>query len=369
MKIVYVSSPIYSQFGGGERVIETLMDTLPNARHVFVGNSVALGELFQRRNAEVHEKRGGWEPVSSKNLLLFPLSYVIGLFQVLSLRNIYKKADVIVSPTSFTEVFFTIPWIKLFWHKKIVIMLQNAKVPKAIGRTFLRTIFAASTKNCTVICVSEVQKNELIAQGLPLSEVVIIPNAVVSSSFSPAERATGQLTLGYLSRIDREKSLDTLFKALSKDGLPNITLKIGGEGPYLQDAKTLAQNLPSNITIEWLGFVTNVKAFYESIELLVFPTRREAFGLILVEAWERGVPVLCSDIPSLLALKAASFPEEQALTMKLDNPDSCAQGIEAFIANRTTYTSVEYQQKLHSIAIEKFGISEMAESYKKVLGA
>jgi len=45
--------------------------------------------------------------------------------------------------------------------------------------------------------------------------------------------------------------------------------------------------------LEWL---------YESSTLLLFPSRYEGFGFPLLEAAERGIPVIASDIPALREL-------------------------------------------------------------------
>jgi UDP-glucose:(heptosyl)LPS alpha-1,3-glucosyltransferase len=45
---------------------------------------------------------------------------------------------------------------------------------------------------------------------------------------------------------------------------------------------------------EVLGFIKNKESFYESIDLLLHPAQKEAFGMVITEAMTSGVPVLCS---------------------------------------------------------------------------
>ncbi len=46
--------------------------------------------------------------------------------------------------------------------------------------------------------------------------------------------------------------------------------------------------------IEVLGLIKDKESFYQSIDLLVHPAKREAFGMVITEALSMGVPVLCS---------------------------------------------------------------------------
>ena len=45
---------------------------------------------------------------------------------------------------------------------------------------------------------------------------------------------------------------------------------------------------------EVLGFIEDKKSFYQSIDLLLHPAKKEAFGMVVSEAMTMGVPVLCS---------------------------------------------------------------------------
>ena len=61
------------------------------------------------------------------------------------------------------------------------------------------------------------------------------------------------------------------------------------------------------------------KTFFNSIDLLVVPSHREAFGLVAIESLAYGVPVICSNLGGT---KEAIENEVTGLYFESGNPDS-----------------------------------------------
>jgi glycosyltransferase involved in cell wall biosynthesis len=176
--------------------------------------------------------------------------------------------------------------------------------------------------------------------------------------------------LGFIARIHEEKGIDILLKALSLlNTKSEIVVNIAGEGEYLKTLQKLESdlNFSPNIKINWLGFVAEPKTFYDNLDLLVFPSRKESFGLVVVESWERGVPVLCSNLPVFLELK--DFQEnikERDLIHNLDDVESLKNQIELFVENITYWRKVENKAEIRQTVLENFQIQKMAEKYEKL---
>ena len=73
---------------------------------------------------------------------------------------------------------------------------------------------------------------------------------------------------------------------------------------------------------------SNLAKLIDSCNLLVLPSIQESFGLVLIESWVRGKPVIVSDIPSLSELVTKS---NGGLVFKADNPISLVQKINKLI--------------------------------------
>jgi glycosyltransferase involved in cell wall biosynthesis len=99
---------------------------------------------------------------------------------------------------------------------------------------------------------------------------------------------TGPFTFGFIGRLMPEKGLDALLAACRALPSAGWRLRIAGKAPGENDYEQRAAGLP----IEFCGFV-EPGAFLDTLDVLVVPpVWREPFGLTVVEAMARGVPVL-----------------------------------------------------------------------------
>ena len=104
----------------------------------------------------------------------------------------------------------------------------------------------------------------------------------------------------FLGRIHKIKGIDLLIDAfyeLSKE-MDNIRLVIAGpDGGFLDTLKKQAVALKIQEKIIFTGMIdtTDKLAAYVDAEVYVLPSRYEAFGLTVLEAWACGTPVLLSE--------------------------------------------------------------------------
>jgi glycosyltransferase involved in cell wall biosynthesis len=371
MKILYVSSPLKSNFGGGEKFIENLVTSLPQHQHSFLGGSLALYKLFEKLEMKAKLSSAGLEPVTVKNLVLSPLSFLSGLFHTIRFKTEFKQADVIVSPTSFTELFFVLPFVRIFWNKPMVFIIQNNRFPHSISKSPLLPILKWMWQKYPVVFMSKAQqtewnlKEEIAPNGIVIHHGIQIYNEKVRGWTRRDE-----IVLGFLARIHQEKGLDTLFKSLAKiKSSRSIRLDIAGTGEYSKELLNLQQSLsfPKNIKINWLGFVSPTKEFINNLDLLIFPSRRESFGLVVVESWERGVPVLCSNLPVFLELKDYQKNiMEKKLIHSINDVESLKNQIELFLENINYWRKIEIKTEIRQTVLENFEIQKMAEKYQEI---
>jgi len=102
----------------------------------------------------------------------------------------------------------------------------------------------------------------------------------------------------YLGRLERNKNVDEIIKALAIIDL-KIKLVICGQGSQLSILKEMAKNL--HIDVIFLGKVDEETKWQElkKSRLLIFPTSFEGFGMPPLEALSVGTPCIVSDIPIL----------------------------------------------------------------------
>jgi UDP-D-galactose:(glucosyl)LPS alpha-1,6-D-galactosyltransferase len=121
-----------------------------------------------------------------------------------------------------------------------------------------------------------------------------IGNPVNMKSISRIPRPTSTLKLIYIGRIDSDKGLDILLKALKKVN-GDWRLKIIGDGPAREEILTTAKKLNLFSNIDWIGWRQEPWNEVDEASILILTSKSEGFGLVLVEALTRGVPVISTN--------------------------------------------------------------------------
>lgn len=95
----------------------------------------------------------------------------------------------------------------------------------------------------------------------------------------------------YVGRLSQEKNIEQLIKVFNK--LPELNLNIVGYGPLESELKdkVIRKN------INFLGKIDNKKLpeIYQKNDVLILPSKSEAWGLVVEEALYNGIPVILSN--------------------------------------------------------------------------
>jgi len=142
------------------------------------------------------------------------------------------------------------------------------------------------------VAVSDFVRQRLLAHGVPAERIEVVGN------FLPAgptlQRAAfaqdGVRRVLMLSRLDRIKRVGLLFDALERvPGLDAMQFDICGTGEEAEVLRERARRHP-NVTLH--GFVPDASPALAGADLLLHTCPEEPFGLVLLEAFAAGVPVL-----------------------------------------------------------------------------
>jgi glycosyltransferase involved in cell wall biosynthesis len=142
------------------------------------------------------------------------------------------------------------------------------------------------------IALTEFSRQKLVASGLPADRMFVKPNFVHPAP--PVGNGEGGYAL-FVGRLSEEKGISTLLAAW-KQLVAETPLKIVGDGPLANTVKSAADKTPA---IEWLGRVSRerVVELMQRATLLIFPSIwYETFGLVIIEAFAVGLPVVASNL-------------------------------------------------------------------------
>lgn len=175
-----------------------------------------------------------------------------------------------------------------------------ASVPVAAGIAWHRRAKTWSRYPHALIALTEFQKSMVVRAGIPASRLHVKSNFSGDGESTPwADR---QDSVVFVGRVSPEKGVDTLIEAwnlLGKDAPP---LRVVGAGESLATLRARVAELGLSGRIRFDGQLAHADAMrvLADARLLVFPSRwYEPFGMALVEAYARGVPVLASRLGSL----------------------------------------------------------------------
>lgn len=144
------------------------------------------------------------------------------------------------------------------------------------------------------IALTDWAKQTFVQGGLPADRIVVKPNWVGKPLASDHVERSGALFVG---RLDQQKGIHVLLQAWRGLDYP---LKIIGDGPLANLVRAAA-----NPRVTYLGRQAPeaVQREMRAARFLVLPSMGyEMFPLTVLEAYANGLPVLCSDLPSLADL-------------------------------------------------------------------
>lgn len=144
------------------------------------------------------------------------------------------------------------------------------------------------------IALTEFSRQRFLEGGLPSDKLVVKPNFVFPDP--GARTGPGSFAL-FVGRLSPEKGVETLLAAWQL--LPEVPLKIVGDGPMAARIRHLAALMPQ---VEVLGWHSreDVLRLLKGARLLVVPSLcYEVFPISVVEAYACGVPVAASCLGAL----------------------------------------------------------------------
>lgn len=151
-----------------------------------------------------------------------------------------------------------------------------------------------------LIVLTEFQKTLMQRAGVRADLLQVKPNFAGSAPTVPwAARENAAV---YLGRVCEEKGIWTLLAAWEQLGARAPLLKVIGAGPALEPLRARVAGSAVASRIRILGALPHAEATRElaNARLLVYPSIwYEPFGMSIVEAYARAVPVLTSRLGSL----------------------------------------------------------------------
>ncbi len=180
------------------------------------------------------------------------------------------------------------------------------------GRGMRALVPRVARRSRAVITSSESAADD-IAQiaGVPREGISVIPIAAGEPTVTPLAAAAVRAAVGatdrqlvlYPTAVRPHKNIAGLLRALAQiDPTQRPVVAIPGyETTHAVELRRLAAELGVEDDVRLLGWVSveMLEGLFAAADALVFPSRYEGFGLPILEAMQRRLPVVCSRVSSM----------------------------------------------------------------------
>jgi glycosyltransferase involved in cell wall biosynthesis len=151
-------------------------------------------------------------------------------------------------------------------------------------------------------------------------------------------------------------AIDAIGKLL-KD-YPGISLHIFGSGPEEEAIRFHVKQARLEDHVIFYGYVNDLNTRLKTMDVIVVPSSGEAFGIVFLEAFAAGVPVVAFDLPAGNEIIGNGY---NGLLAEPQNTDSLAMKIDQLCKERELYIRIR-DQAFRSLK-EKFSLKRMVSQY------
>lgn len=296
MRVLHVSTG--TSWGGGEQQVLYLLTFLSEVEHVlFCPNKSPLGEKARATRARI---------LTFKNLPHL-VQMIFLPFRVWHITRKYR-IQIIHAHDSHAH---TLVWLasRLPGNKAPIIV--SRRVTLGQHRSILSTIKYNAPRIAVYICISEAVRESLKGVVKKTDKLRLVYSGTDPSRFtfrSPAHFLREELgwpsevkIIGNIASLVPAKDYATFLKtaALLLEKREDLRFVIVGEGPEKARLRALAAELHISQRIVFAGFRSDIEKVLTSLDILLFTSRSEGLGTILLDAMVCGVPVVATRIDGI----------------------------------------------------------------------
>ncbi|MCC7576145.1 MAG: glycosyltransferase family 4 protein [Methanomethylovorans sp.] len=170
------------------------------------------------------------------------------------------------------------------------------------GKTIEKAVSKISEDN---IAVSEWTKQRLKDLGVHEEKITVVPNGIDLKEISKIKAEDSDKSHGidekhydviFVGRLIKDKNVDVLLRSISllKIDHPDISCCIVGDGPEKVGLMDLSNEIGIFKNVKFAGFedYSSLIGKVKASKVFVLPSSREGFGMVVIEAFACGIPVV-----------------------------------------------------------------------------
>jgi glycosyltransferase involved in cell wall biosynthesis len=228
--------------------------------------------------------------------------------QVLLSRFTRSRVDLVHSLATLAPVWTPVPAVITF-HDVTFLRIRTFSWSTTLA--FRAIVGPAARRADALLTGSAAARDEICATlGLEPARFLVVPHG---AGRSPSGPVTTEDEVRRSHRLERtrvvlcvsakrpHKNQEVLLRALPLLPEDVAVVLVGHPEAYDAKLRSLVAELAISERVRFLGYLPDpeLEALWRITACAAFPTLGEGFGLPVLEAMQRGVPVACSDIPVL----------------------------------------------------------------------
>lgn len=210
-----------------------------------------------------------------------------------SCRYAFKIAGKYNIPTVITEHDpFKLPKLKNYIKKKLLRKVDQVIAVSNANKELILSLFPQLKDRVTAIH-NGIDVTWFESQNLSFNEQKI--KEYREKNFESSEKTKIILSV---AELHERKGLEYLIKALPEilEEEKNCKLVIAGEGPERNRLENIAKQENVDKYVIFLGFKKDIPHLMKASDIFVLPSRKEAFGLVLLEAMAARLPIVATNV-------------------------------------------------------------------------
>lgn len=294
LRVVVVVSRL--QGGGAERVVAALASEWLRAGHqVTVVTTLADPGVVAEYALPGGVHRVRLDIELGRSHKLHRLLELLRLIRRLRRESTRAAPDLVVGFVDVTNLLLLLA--HLGSRTRIVVCERTApSIAPGLGRPF-RALRRLLYRRAAHVVVQTRAAAEWISRECRCAAIVL-PNPL--RPLPPAaDSATREALIVAVGRLDHRKGVDVVIRgfAAAHRQHPGWTLAVLGDGPLLDELRALTVALGIQASVQFVGHVGRVEAWYARASILAHGSRVEGFPNVLLEAMAMGVCVVSADCP------------------------------------------------------------------------
>ncbi len=353
IKVLYVISSLNR--GGAEKQLFLLLSGLD--RNIYQPSLVTLSD-------------GEWSEALKK--LNIPVT-VIGLQsrirQIVRLFQIYRTEKPVILHCIGTSAGLRGRIAEFFYRIPVTIMSERSSPERLalvsrLAEWFLN-LFTDRVITNSSHALRYFEKHPLLKS----CQITVIHNGIedtplptLQASKRPLDQSS-KINIGYLANMIALKNHELVIRAaeILKNEIPGLHFYFAGDGPRLQELKSLCRAIGLEDRFVFLGQISSSQDFLATLDFYVHASKIEGAPNAIMEAMVSGIPVVAA--PSEGAIEVLEQGKLGTL-LKDFEPSSLAQSIREVVHNKVDYRGMAATAS--ELTRTKYSVARMVEATERI---